>query len=109
MIFGGGETLIVHRRTVNPRTGDKGPDTPHNILDVAALPGNQSEDIFGEATTADFTCFCQPNDDILATDTVTLRGLLYSVVGQPQVIHDPFAGVDENKTFLLQRYAGGGT
>jgi hypothetical protein len=81
------ETVTVIRPPGNDEFGDPLPGTAVEFEVPGCLfaPGPSKEMGFAAATVdTDGTVYSPPGTDVLATDRVRVRGVVYSVVGHPQ-------------------------
>jgi hypothetical protein len=88
--FAFGETVVITRQTVNAY-GDHSDGETITIDGVAVWPTQSKETIEGGMDTVTFglTCLFPEGTDIRATDTVTVRDLVYRVDGEPSLFTSP--------------------
>lgn len=101
------ETVTVTRQTQN-QFGDHTAGTTHTIDGCAVWPTVSVETIVGGMDTTVFglTVLMPPGSDILATDTVTVRGVVYLVNGQPSLYNSPLTGTQSGIEVHLQTMTG---
>lgn len=106
-MFPFGETVTVTRQTQDA-FGDKTAGATHTIDNCAVWPIMGAETIQGgmDVLTFGLTILVPPGSDILSTDTVTVRGTVYRVNGEPQLHKSPLTGVESGIEVALQASAG---
>lgn len=106
MTFPFGETVTVTRQT-QTTYGDRTAGASHDITGCAVWPTTSTEAIYGQDTVVwGLTVLMPPGSDVLATDTVTVRGVVYRVNGQPELFQSPLTGTQAGVRVLLQGATG---
>ncbi|HEV3309961.1 MAG TPA: hypothetical protein VG815_05550 [Chloroflexota bacterium] len=102
-----GETITVTRQTVN-QFGDHVAGQAHDITGCAVWPTTSTETIVGGMDVVVFglTALLPPGSDVLPTDTVTVRGVVYRVNGQPSLFKSPLTGFESGIEILLTQATG---
>ena len=110
MIFGFGETVVLHTRT---RTGEDayGNDvfttTDTTLEKVPVWPAGATELVQGQDTTITGLYALLPADtNVEAIDYVTVYGDDYEVDGEPGRFASPFTGLNPGVQVHLTRIAG---
>lgn len=101
-----GETVTVTRQTVNAY-GDHSDGATHTVPDCAVWPSVTTEVIQGQDTVVyGLTVLMPAGSDVLSTDTLTVRGVVYRVTGQPNLYTSPLTGTTSGVEVMLQAATG---
>lgn len=102
-----GETVTVTRVSENNR-GDHTGGESFTIEGCAAWPTVSTETVTGgmDVVTLGLTLWMPPFSDVLSTDTITVRGTLYTVNGEPGIFKSPLSGTRAGIEVQLKAQTG---
>lgn len=102
-----GETIIVTRQTVNAY-GDHIAGASHSVSGCAIWPTTGTETVVGGMDVVVFglTALLPPGSDVLSSDTVTARGVVYRVNGEPSLFKSPLTGFESGIEIQLTQAKG---
>lgn len=101
-------TMIVHKSGGIDDYGDPLPTTDVTVSGVLVDPfGSSTEDTDRRnQTVSEVTIYDPSYCAIESSDTVTLNGKRYEVVGEPAQAHSPFTGWSPGQRIQLRRVTG---
>ncbi len=109
-LFPFGSTITIHRRTGSTAGRDGAQTyvtTPILIPGCAVWPRVSAETVQGQdLVITGITVFAPAGTVVLATDTVTVDGLTYNVVGDPGSYSSPLTGTRSGVEVQLLRATG---
>lgn len=101
------ETVTITRQSVDAY-GDHAAGASHDQPGCVIWPTAAPEIVAGgmDITTLGLTVFMPADADILSTDTVTARGVVYQVSGEPGVCRSALTGTTSGIEVLLKAATG---
>lgn len=101
------ETVTVTRQIVD-NYGDHTAGASHDESGCAVWATTSTETVAGGQDVVIFglTVLFPPTADVLSTDTVTVRGVVYSVNDQPALFKSPLTGTQSGIEVLLKAATG---
>lgn len=110
MIFGFGETVVLHTRTRSGRDAlgnDVFTKTDATLTNVPVWPAGAAELVQGEdVTITGLYALLPAGTDVSAIDSVTVYGEDYEVDGQPARFASPFTGLNPGAQVHLTKIGG---
>jgi len=102
-----GETVTVIRQTENNR-GDWTPGETFRVEGCAVWPTTSTETVEGgmDIVVLGLTLLMPPYSDVLSTDKITVRGILYTVNGEPGIHKSPLTGTRAGIEVQLKAQTG---
>jgi hypothetical protein len=101
-----GEEVTVTRQ-IQGLHGDKTDGASHHVEGCAVWNGATTETINGvDIVVWSLMVLMPPGTDVLPTDTVTVRGTVYRVTGEPALFQSPLTGTMSGIQVILQSATG---
>jgi hypothetical protein len=106
-----GETVVRIRSAGRDQFGDPtGPAVPDLSIPGCAVAPRQAGEQIGQgriAVTSGLTLYVPPGPDILPSDRIEVRGVVYEVEGEPAEWRSPFTGWEPGREVQLTRVEEG--